>query len=103
MDPVNFQSFGYFVPKALKKEPVWFLRFGQPTSLDYLQKWAQDYKFEHTLAPKIDRAIEQWEATQPVENKTPVIIEHKVDPVLQTGESQLLGGAMEIKSPWLER
>ena len=102
MGPVDCQSSDYFVPKALKKEPIWFLRFGQPTSLDYLQKWARDYKFEQTLAPKIDRAIEQWEATQPIEDKTPVIIEHEVDPVLQPGESQLLGGAMEIKSPWLE-
>lgn len=30
----------------------------------------------------------------------PVIIEHPVDPAVQTGESQQLGGAMEIKAPW---
>jgi hypothetical protein len=33
----------------------------------------------------------------------PKIIEHPIDTEVQTGESQLLGGAMEIKSPWLER
>jgi hypothetical protein len=33
----------------------------------------------------------------------PKIIEHPIDKTLQTGESQLLGGAMEIKSPWLDR
>jgi hypothetical protein len=103
LDPVGYQSADYCVPKALKKEPRWFLQFGQPTSLDYLQKWAQDYKFEQTLAPKIDRAIEEWNAAQPVEEIKPVIIEHEIDPVLQTEESQLLGGAMEINSPWLER
>lgn len=30
----------------------------------------------------------------------PVVIHHPVDTELQTGESQLLGGAMEIKAPW---
>lgn len=29
-----------------------------------------------------------------------MIIEHPVDPEIQTGESALLGGAMEIRSPW---
>jgi hypothetical protein len=32
----------------------------------------------------------------------PRIIEHPIDKTLQTGESQLLGGAMEIKAPWLD-
>ena len=103
MDPVNSQSFGYIVPKALKKEPIWFLQFGQPTAVDALQQWAQDYKFKHTLAPKIDCAIEEWKAAQPIEDIAPTIIEHEIDPVVQTGQSQLLGGVMEINSPWLER
>jgi hypothetical protein len=30
----------------------------------------------------------------------PVVIEHPIDDTLQTGDSRLLGGAMEIKSPW---
>jgi hypothetical protein len=63
-------------------------------------KQAQDYKFEKTLAPKIDRAIKDWEDTQPVEVKLPEIIEYPVDKSVQTGKSQLLGGPMEIKSPW---
>ena len=103
MDSVDSQGSGYIVPKALKKDPIWFFRFGQPTAVDHLQKWAQDYKFEHTLALKIDCAIEEWKAAQPIEDTTPHIIEYEVDPVVQTGQSQLLGGAMEIKSPWLER
>jgi len=32
----------------------------------------------------------------------PRIIEHPIDTAVQTGESQLLGGAMEIKAPWLD-
>ena len=103
MGSVDSQGSGYIVPKALKKEPIWFFRFGQPTAVDQLQKWAQDYKFEKTLAPKITNAIEEWQATQPIEDVKPVIVEHEIDPALQTGESQLLGCAMEIKSPWLKR
>jgi hypothetical protein len=30
----------------------------------------------------------------------PVIEHHPIDEELQTGDSRLLGGAMEIKSPW---
>ena len=30
----------------------------------------------------------------------PVIIEHPIDNQLQTGDSRLLGGAMEIRAPW---
>jgi hypothetical protein len=31
---------------------------------------------------------------------TPVIVHHPIDETVQTGESQLLGGAMSIQSPW---
>ena len=51
-----------------------------------------------TLA-SIDAAEDAFHAAQP-KAPDPVIIEHPVDPVLQPGASQLLGGAMEIKSPW---
>lgn len=30
----------------------------------------------------------------------PVIIDHPIDDVLQTGESRLLGGGMSIQAPW---
>jgi len=36
------------------------------------------------------------------EQNKPVYIEHPVDPELQTGESQKLGGAIELKAPWYE-
>ena len=87
----------------MKKEPIWFFQFGKPSVLSRLQKQARDYKFEQTLSPRLDRAIEHWHATQPPDVTPPKIIEHPIDTEVQTGESQLLGGAMEIKSPWLER
>jgi hypothetical protein len=34
------------------------------------------------------------------EKPRPVIINEPIDPELQTGESQKLGGAMRISSPW---
>jgi hypothetical protein len=51
-----------------------------------------------TLA-SIDQQVDAWHAAQPTA-PDPVIIEHPIDDTLQTGDSQLLGGAMEIKSPW---
>ena len=53
-----------------------------------------------TLA-SIDATEDAFHSAQPTA-PDPVIIEHPIDPVLQTGDSQLLGGAMEIKSPWSE-
>ncbi|NDD46204.1 MAG: hypothetical protein EBZ24_12615, partial [Synechococcaceae bacterium WB9_4xB_025] len=53
-----------------------------------------------TIAPRLDRAIEDWHATQPPNIPPPVIEHHLIDDDLQTGDSRLLGGAMEIKSPW---
>ena len=43
--------------------------------------------------------MDAWHAAQP-EPQASIVIEHPIDPVLQTGDSQLLGGAMEIKAPW---
>ena len=47
----------------------------------------------------LDAAEAAWHAAQPTA-PDPVIIEHPIDDTLQTGDSRLLGGAMEIKSPW---
>ena len=30
----------------------------------------------------------------------PIIVHHPIDETVQTGDSQLLGGAMSIQSPW---
>jgi hypothetical protein len=53
---------------------------------------------QKTLA-SIDQQVDAFHAAQP-KAPDPVIIEHPINPVLQTGDSQLLGGAMEIKAPW---
>jgi hypothetical protein len=51
------------------------------------------------LPGRLDAAEREWHAAQPAEPK-PVIKHHPIDPALQTGASQLLGGAMNISAPW---
>ena len=51
-----------------------------------------------TLA-SIDQQVDAFHAAQP-KAFDPVIIEHPIDPVLQTGDSALLGGGMSIHAPW---
>jgi len=58
----------------------------------------QHFNELRTIA-SIDEQVDAFHAAQPTA-PDPVIIEHPIDPVLQPGASQLLGGAMEIKSPW---
>jgi hypothetical protein len=58
----------------------------------------QHFNELRTIA-SIDQQVDAFHAAQPTA-PDPVIIEHPIDPVLQTGDSQLLGGAMEIKAPW---
>ena len=88
-------------PKALSGETVWLARFGQKDWRDHLRKAAQDYKFEKTLDPRLDRAEADWHASQP-QAPEPVIVHHEIDEELQTGESRLLGGAMSIHNPWTD-
>ncbi len=66
-------------------------------------KWWKRAWFEAKLKARLDmielgNRIEseiEWE-----EQNKPIYIEHPIDPVLQTGESKKLGGAMELKAPW---
>ena len=58
----------------------------------------QHFNELRTIA-SIDEQVDAFHAAQPTA-PDPVIIEHPIDPVLQPGDSQLLGGAMEIKAPW---
>ena len=62
---------------------------------------AKQFIAEQKTLASIDQQVDAFHAVQP-KAPDPVIIEHPIDPVLQTGDSQLLGGAMEIKSPWSE-
>ena len=54
----------------------------------------QHFNELRTIA-SIDQQLDAWHAAQPTA-PDPVIIEHPIEP----GDSQLLGGAMEIKAPW---
>jgi len=54
------------------------------------------------LPGRLDDAERDWHATQPPAIEPPVIIEHPVDPEMQTGDSRLLGGAMSIHAPWTD-
>ena len=51
------------------------------------------------LPGRLDDAERDWHAAQPADLE-PVITHEPVDETLQTGDSRLLGGAMEIKAPW---
>ena len=66
-------------------------------------KWWKRVWFEAKLKARLDmieleNRIES-EIEREKQNK-PVYIEHPIDPVLQPGESQKLGGAMELRAPW---
>lgn len=63
------------------------------------QDLVTQYRNEALIQPRLDDAIADWHATQPAPPE-PEIIHHAIDPDLQTGDSILLGGAMEIKAPW---
>jgi hypothetical protein len=60
---------------------------------------AKAFVAEQKTLASLEAAEDAWHAAQP-KAPNPEIIEHPINPVLQTGASQLLGGAMEIKAPW---
>jgi len=71
------------------------ISFGKPGWQRRLEFAIRKWLFELTLPAKLDKAEDAWHAAQPTA-PDPVIIEHPIEP----GDSQLLGGAMEIKAPW---
>jgi len=75
------------------------VRFGNKDWRHKIQRTAQDHKFQATLKPRLDNAIEDWHADQPLTPK-PVVVNEPINDELQTGDSRLLGGAMSIHSPW---
>ena len=60
---------------------------------------AKQFVAEQKTLASIDQQVDAWHAAQP-KAPDPVIIEHPIDPVLQTGDSALLGGGMSIHAPW---
>jgi hypothetical protein len=66
-------------------------------------KWWKRVWFEAKLKARLDmieleNRIES-ELEREIEQK-PIYREHPIDPDLQTGESQKLGGAMQLTAPW---
>ena len=66
-------------------------------------KWWKRVWFEAKLKARLDmieleNRIES-ELEREEQNK-PIYREHPIDPDLQTGESQKLGGAMQLTAPW---
>ena len=47
-------------------------------------------ELDNRIASDLEREIEQ----------RPIVTEHPIDPVLQAGESQKLGGALQLTAPW---
>jgi len=47
-------------------------------------------ELDNRIASDLEREIEQ----------RPIVTEHPIDSVLQTGESQKLGGALQLTAPW---
>lgn len=71
--------------------------------IDAVVKWWKRIWFEAKLKARLDM-IElenriQAEIELEKQNK-PIYREHPIDPVLQTGESQKLGGAMQLTALW---
>ena len=52
------------------------------------------------LRSNLDSEIQRFNGQQTEPPVKPIIVHHPVDPVLQTGASALLGGAMSIHAPW---
>lgn len=71
--------------------------------LQEIVRWWKKVWFEAKLKARLDM-IEfdnriQAELEREQQNK-PIYREYPIDPVLQTGESQKLGGAMQLTAPW---
>jgi hypothetical protein len=60
--------------------------------------------FEVTLPAKIDKAEQDYFDKAPIpQAPDPIIIEEEINTETQTGESQKLGGPIQISAPWYER
>jgi hypothetical protein len=73
--------------------------------IDVLIEWWKKLWFESKLKARLTM-IEwenQWEAERELEEKNrPLYSEKPIDPELQAGESQKLGGEMRLRAPWLD-
>lgn len=73
------------------------------SSVEAFIKWWKRVWFEAKLKARLDMIELENRIESEIEREKqskPIYIEHPIDPVLQTGESQKLGGAMELRAPW---
>lgn len=71
--------------------------------IDAVVKWWKRIWFEAKLKARLDMIELENRIQAEIElekQNQPVYREYPIDPVLQTGESQKLGGAMQLTAPW---
>ncbi len=71
--------------------------------IDAVIAWWKRIWFEAKLKARLDmiELDNRIEAELEVEKQNqPIYREHPINPALQTGESQKLGGAMQLTAPW---
>jgi hypothetical protein len=71
---------------------------------DKIVRWLKKVWFEARLKARLQMI--EWQNLREAEEKRrerfePVYQEKPIDPVLQTGESQLLGGEMRLAAKWV--
>jgi hypothetical protein len=74
-----------------------------PQIIQAVIQWLKRIWFEAKLKARLDMIELENKIKSEIEREKknkPVYIEHEIDPELQTGESQKLGGAMELRVPW---
>jgi hypothetical protein len=80
---------------------MWKVLFGD--IIQAIIQWGKALWFEARLKARL--TMIEWENQIEAElerkkQNKPIYIEHEIDPILQTGESQKLGGAIELRAPW---
>jgi len=71
--------------------------------VDAIIKWWKRVWFEAKLKARLDMIELENRIESEIERENqqkPIYTEYPIDPQLQTGESQKLGGAMELRAPW---
>ena len=76
------------------------IRFGKSPLERQIAFAIRKWWFDKTLPAKINAEVDKWHTSQPPNTASPIVREEPVDPELQTGESQKLGGPMSLHAPW---
>jgi len=72
-------------------------------NIDAIVKWLKKVWFEAKLAARLKMIELENQVESELEREEqakPKYTEHPINPELQTGESRLLGGAMQLSAPW---